>query len=102
MGPLKNVLSRLPGMDKQLKDVDIDDRIMDRTAAIILSMTPEERENPQILGASRKKRIAKGCGLEVVDVNRLLKQFEAMQQMLKQFNRGRLPGMRGGFRRKRR
>ena len=54
---------------------------MAHTEAIILSMTPQERENPQILNASRKKRIAAGCGLEVVDVNRLLKQFEAMQQM---------------------
>ena len=55
-------------------------------------MTPEERENPQILGASRKKRIAAGCGLEVVDVNRLLKQFEGMQQIIKQVTGGRKPG----------
>ena len=62
------------------------------TEAIILSMTPEERENPQILGASRKKRIAAGCGLDVVDVNRLLKQFEGMQQIIKQVTGGRKPG----------
>ena len=55
-------------------------------------MTPEERENPQILGASRKKRIAAGCGLDVVDVNRLLKQFEGMQQIIKQVTGGRKPG----------
>ena len=85
MGPLKNVLSRLPGMDKQLKDVDIDDRIMDRTAAIILSMTPEEREKPALLNPSRKRRIAAGSGMKVEDVNRLVKQLEQMQKMMKQF-----------------
>ena len=58
-------------------------------------MTPLERENPQILNASRKKRIAAGCGLQVVDVNRLLKQFEMMQQLTKQMTRGRLPKMGG-------
>ena len=58
-------------------------------------MTPLERENPQILNASRKKRIAAGCGLEVVDVNRLLKQFDMMQQLTKQMSKGRMPGMMG-------
>ena len=103
MGDLSQLADMMPGnVGRQLQGASIDPKVMAHTEAIILSMTPQERENPQILGASRKKRIAKGCGLEVVDVNRLLKQFEAMQQMLKQFNRGRLPGMRGGFRRKRR
>lgn len=83
MGPLKSILSKLPGMDKQLKDVDIDDRQMDRVAAIILSMTPAERENPSIINPSRKRRIANGSGMRVEDVNRLLKQFEQMQQMMK-------------------
>lgn len=83
MGPLKSILSKLPGMDKQLKDVDIDDRQMDRVAAIILSMTPAERENPSIINPSRKRRIANGSGMKVEDVNRLLKQFEQMQQMRK-------------------
>ena len=103
MGDLSQLADMMPGnVGRQLQGASIDPKVMAHTEAIILSMTPQERENPQILGASRKKRIAKGCGLEVVDVNRLLKQFEAMRQMLKQFNRGRLPGMRGGFRRKRR
>ena len=78
---------------------------MAHTEAIILSMTPLERENPQILNASRKKRIAAGCGLEVVDVNRLLKQFDMMQQLTKQMTKGRMPGMGGrmhGFGRKKR
>ena len=74
----------------------IDEKAIAHTEAIILSMTPLERENPQILNASRKKRIAAGCGLEVVDVNRLLKQFDMMQQLTKQMTRGRLSKMGGG------
>lgn len=101
MGPLKNILSKLPGMDKQLKDVDIDDRQMDRIAAIILSMTPQERAEPSIINPSRKRRIANGSGMKVEDVNRLLKQFEQMQKMMKQFRpkatkgkkKRRLPGL---------
>ncbi len=83
MGPLKSVLSKLPGMDKQLRDVDIDDRQMDRMEAIILSMTKKEREKPEIINASRKRRIAAGSGMKVEDVNRLLKQYEQMQKMMK-------------------
>ena len=84
MGPLKSVIAKLPGMEKQIDDIDIDDRLMDRTAAIILSMTQQEREKPAILNASRKKRIASGSGMKVEDINRLLKQFEQMQKMMKQ------------------
>lgn len=84
MGPLKNVLAKMPGMEKQLKDVDIDDRQMDRLAAIILSMTPEERSKPSIINPSRKRRIAAGSGMQVEDVNRLIKQFEQTQKMMKQ------------------
>ena len=84
MGPIKNILSKFPGMEKQLKDVEIDDRIMDRTAAMILSMTPEEREKPSLINPSRKRRIAAGSGMQVEDVNRLLKQLEQMQKMVKQ------------------
>lgn len=86
MGPLKSILSKLPGVDKQIENVDIDDRIMDRNAAIILSMTPQERLTPSLLNASRKRRIAAGCGMKVEDINRLLKQFEQMQKMMKQFS----------------
>lgn len=85
MGPIKGILSKLPGIDSgKLDEMDIDDRIMDRNAAIILSMTPQEREKPSIINPSRKKRIAQGCGMKVEDVNRLLKQFEQMQKMMKQ------------------
>lgn len=96
MGPLKNVLSKFPGMDKQLKDVDIDDRIMDRTEALILSMTPQEREKPSLINPSRKRRIAAGSGMKVEDVNRLLKQLEQTQKLMKQMKgkgRKRFPGM---------
>ena len=77
MGDLSQLAGMMPGsLGSKLQGAQIDEKAMAHTEAIILSMTPEERENPQILGASRKKRIAAGCGLEVVDVNRLLKQFE--------------------------
>ena len=85
MGPIKGILSKLPGVGNKLDDVDIDDRVMDRSAAIILSMTPYERSHPDCLNASRKKRIAAGCGMKVEDVNRLLNQFRQTQKMLKQF-----------------
>ena len=79
--------------------MDIDERIMDRSAAIILSMTSEERENPSVINPSRKRRIAAGCGMKVEDVNRLLKQFEQMQKMMKQVKglkkKKRFPGMPG-------
>ena len=84
MGPLKSVISKLPGMDKQLKDVDVDDRQMDRMEAIILSMTETERQQPDIINPSRKRRIAAGSGMKVEDVNRLLKQFETTQKLMRQ------------------
>ena len=84
MGPLKSVISKLPGMDKQLKDVDVDDRQMDRMEAIILSMTEKERQKPDIINPSRKRRIAAGSGMKVEDVNRLLKQFETTQKLMRQ------------------
>ena len=85
MGPIKGILSKLPGIGNKLDEVDIDDRVMDRTAAIILSMTPYERSHPDVLNASRKKRIAAGCGQKVEDVNRLLNQFKQTQKLMKQF-----------------
>lgn len=85
MGPLKSILSKLPGVEKQLSGVEIDDRIIDRMCAIILSMTPSERKKPSIINPQRKKRIAAGSGLKVEDVNKLLKQFEQMQKVMKKF-----------------
>ena len=85
MGSMQDILAQLPGGAK-LKGVQLDEKAMAHTEAIILSMTPKERENPSIIGASRKKRIAAGCGLKVEDVNRLLKSFEQMRSMLKQLS----------------
>ena len=97
MGDLSQLASMMPGnLGRQLQGATIDEKQMAHTEAIILSMTPLERENPQILNASRKKRIAAGCGLEVVDVNRLLKQFDMMQQLTKQMSKGRMPMGMGG------
>ncbi|MDO5734568.1 MAG: signal recognition particle protein [Eubacteriales bacterium] len=86
MGPLKEVLSFLPGA-KQLKDVDIDDKLVDRQLALLRSMTEQERRNPKLLDASRRKRIARGSGQDVAAVNRLLKQYTEMQKMMKKFKR---------------
>ena len=98
MGDLSQLAGMLPGnMGRQLQGATIDEKAMAHTEAIILSMTPLERENPQILNASRKRRIAAGCGLEVVDVNRLLKQFDMMQQLTRQMAKGRGPAMKGGM-----
>ncbi len=85
MGSIKDTLAMIPGINKQLKDVEVDERQFDRIRAIILSMTPQERENPDIINPSRKRRIAAGCGMQVEDVNRLLAQFKQMQKMFKQF-----------------
>ena len=99
MGDLSQIAGMLPGnLGKQLDASQIDEKQMAHTKAIILSMTPLERENPQILNASRKRRIAAGCGLQVVDVNRLLKSFEMLQQLTKSMSKGRfrgIPGMGG-------
>ena len=103
MGSMKDILSMIPGVNKKIKDVDVDERQLDRMKAIILSMTPKERRNPDIINPSRKRRIAAGCGMNVEDVNRLLNQHRQMQKMFKQMNSGkmrrqlkRMGGM-GGF-----
>lgn len=89
LGPLENILKLLPGAKKMgLNKVNIDPKIMKRTEAIVLSMTPEERRNPSILKASRKKRISDGSGTTVTDVNRLLNQFEDMKKMMKMMSNG--------------
>lgn len=84
MGSIKSLLSMIPGMESKLKNVDIDDRQMLRVEAIIKSMTKKEREKPDIINGSRKKRIAAGCGQSVEEVNRLLRQYEQMKKMFKQ------------------
>ena len=98
MGSLSDIAGMLPGMNgKALEGAMVDEKALSRTEAIILSMTPEERENPSILNNSRKKRIAAGSGTQVVDINRLLKQFDLMQQMTRQFSGGNLKRKAGLF-----
>ena len=95
MGGLTSILGMLPGMGKQMGDLEsmIDDKQLARTEAIVLSMTPEERKNPKLLNLSRKGRIAKGAGVDIAVVNRFVKQFEQSQKMMKQ-----MPGLMGGKR----
>ena len=85
MGSMQDLLAQLPG-GAGMKNIDLDEKAMAHTEAIILSMTPKERENPSIINAGRKKRIAAGCGLRVEDVNKLLKSFEQMRNMIRQFS----------------
>ena len=96
MGPLKQIMSMLPGVGNQLKDVDVDDKQLYRIEAIITSMTVKEREKPAIINPSRKRRIAAGSGMRVEDVNRLLRQFEQTQKLIKQL-RGKGGRRRFGF-----
>jgi signal recognition particle subunit SRP54 len=83
MGPLQGLLGMLPGMGKQLKDIDVDDRQVARIEAIIRSMTPQERQDPRVLNGRRRKRIAAGSGTTVTEVNRLVKQFDQVQKVMK-------------------
>lgn len=99
MGPLQNILGMLPGVGSKLKDIDIDDNAMKKPEAIIRSMTMKERRNPNLLNASRRKRIAAGAGVTVQDVNQLMRQFEQMQKMMKQMSgrRGKMNRMKFPF-----
>lgn len=86
MGPLQDLLAMIPGVSGQLKDIEIDETGINRMEAMILSMTPEERQDPSILNPSRKHRIAKGSGNHIQDVNRFIKQFEESKKMMKQMS----------------
>ena len=86
MGPLEDILGMIPGMNKQFKNLQIDEKELIHTEAMIQSMTPKERVNPEIISSSRKKRIAAGSGTKVQDVNKLLKQFQEAKKMMKQFS----------------
>lgn len=83
---MKDLLGMLPGVGSKIKDMDVDESQFDRVQAIIFSMTYKERSNPDIINPSRKRRIAAGCGMQVEDVNKLLKQYRDMQKLFKQFN----------------
>ena len=98
MGDLSQLAGMMPGqLGKQMQNTQVDEKLIKRQEAIILSMTPQERENPGILAASRKKRIAAGCGQDVSDVNRLLKQYDLMLQLTRQFSKGKIPKGLGGM-----
>lgn len=86
LGPMQDLLGMIPGIGKKAKDIEVDEKQFDRIQAVIQSMTPAERENPDIINPSRKRRIAAGCGQQVEDVNRLLSQYRQMQKMFKQLN----------------
>jgi signal recognition particle subunit SRP54 len=88
MGNIKDLMGMIPGMGKAMKDIDIDNDSFKHIEAIIQSMTTEERERPEILNGSRRKRIATGSGTSIQEVNRLLKQFEDMRKMMKMFTSG--------------
>lgn len=96
MGGLSSIMNMMPGLGMGAKTSEIesmvDEKKLARTEAIVLSMTPRERQNPELLNPSRKHRIAKGAGVDIAEVNRLVKQFEQSRKMMKQ-----LPGMMGGF-----
>jgi signal recognition particle subunit SRP54 len=96
MGPLQGLLGMMPGMGKQLKDVDVDDKQVARIEAIIRSMTPEERNKPKVLNGRRRKRIAAGSGTTVTEVNRLVKQFEQVQKVMK--SAAKMAGQQGSKR----
>ena len=93
MGNLKDMMSMIPGVGKAIKDVDIDDNAFKSTEAIILSMTPYERANPDVLNGSRKKRIADGSGTNVQEVNKLIKQFDDMRKMIRMVSGGKAKGL---------
>jgi len=97
IGPLGQILDMLPGMGRLTKDLDMSkaDQEFRKIEAIIRSMTPQERRNPRILNASRKRRIAAGSGTQVQDINALIKQFRQMQRLMQQIGKGRLPRIPG-------
>ena len=103
MGDIKSLMGMIPGMNKMTKDLNVDDSAFGKVEAIILSMTPHERENPEVLNMSRKKRIALGCGHNIHEINMFIKQFDQMRKMMHQLSKGknmerlmqRMPNMKG-------
>jgi signal recognition particle subunit SRP54 len=93
MGPLKGVLSMIPGLGKQLQGLDVNERDMSKVEAIVLSMTPKERRMPHLIDGSRRKRIAAGSGTTIQQVNQLLSARKQMQKMMKQMKKGKMPGL---------
>jgi signal recognition particle subunit SRP54 len=100
MGPLSQIMNMIPGVNRMMKDVDsaVTDKELKRVEAIIYSMTPQERRNPRLINASRKRRIARGSGTRVQDVNALLQQFRRMQRLMQSIKKGKMPDIAGMFR----
>jgi signal recognition particle subunit SRP54 len=102
MGDLKGLMGMIPGLGKMTKDLDIDDTAFNKVESIIFSMTPQERENPEVLNMSRKRRIAKGCGQNLHEINMFIKQFDQMKKMMHMMSKGKgmgnLQNMMGGGR----
>ena len=97
MGNIKDLMGMIPGVGKAIKDIDINDDAFKSIEAIISSMTPKEREHPEIINGSRRERIAKGSGTSIQEVNRLLKQFDDMKKMMKTVSntpKGRMPKLK--------
>ena len=95
MGDMKSLMSMIPGMSAAMKDVDISDKDLRRVEAIIQSMTPTERKTPDLINLSRKKRIARGCGRTIDEINAFIKQFNQMREMMHKLSTGKFPGMSG-------
>jgi signal recognition particle subunit SRP54 len=95
MGNIKDLAAMIPGVGKAIKDIDIDDDAFKSIEAIIYSMTPKERTNPEILNGSRRNRIAKGSGTDIQEVNRLIKQFDQTRKMMKMVTGGNMAKMMG-------
>ncbi len=98
MGDLKSLINMIPGMSKMTKNLDIDDKAFNKVEAIIQSMTPQERGNPELLNMSRKRRIANGCGHNIHEINMFIKQFDQMRKMMHKMSKGKgMQGMMGGM-----
>jgi signal recognition particle subunit SRP54 len=97
MGSLESILSMVPGIGNAVKNIDVDDHALVRIEAMIQSMTPDERQRPNIIDGSRRRRIALGSGNELTDVNRILKQFGQMQKMIKKISRGQMNDLAKGL-----
>ncbi len=98
MGDLKSLINMIPGMSKMTKNLDIDDKAFSKVEAIIQSMTPQERGNPELLNMSRKRRIANGCGHNIHEINMFIKQFDQMRKMMHKMSKGKgMQGMMGGM-----
>ncbi|MFK7933644.1 MAG: signal recognition particle protein, partial [Saprospiraceae bacterium] len=96
MGDIKSLLNMIPGMSKMMRDIDIDNSAFSKVESIIFSMTPQERTNPELLNMSRKKRIAKGCGQNIHDINAFVKQFDQMRKMMHKMSKSGGMGQMAG------